>query len=228
MSFFSGSSPGRRPLTFTIPPPAATAAAATRDSRRRAQGELQGGWEGETPVPRQHRGGLSLPGQTTRRPFMQATAPPLNIPLHPHPPHLLIYTHKHSRTLVSPPAYTYTHTNAQWTLIEELVYYVCSASTTVGSRKMDDAGKVLVPSHINLITSLAVHFFSRWFFFLKEMQSCLNCLFRFHSEPIRKVILHACTFLFYNQKVYRSLSNSVTSSAVKVEDILLSLWIFFS
>lgn len=89
---------------------------------------------------------------------MQATPLPSHLTLTPRTSlftltntHAHLYRHQH----------THTHTNAQWTLIEELVYYVRSTSTTVGSRKMDDADKALVPSHINLITSLAVFFFSR-------------------------------------------------------------------
>lgn len=118
-----------------------------------AAGGLRGGDAGSSAAQ-----GGSESTWTDHKETLHAGNPPA-IPPHPHPPHLLIYTHKHSRTLVSPPAHT--HTNAQWTLIEELVYYVRSTSTTVGSRKMDDADKALVPSHINLITSLAVFFFSR-------------------------------------------------------------------
>lgn len=130
------------------PPPPETAGAARRGSCRGA----------ETPVPRLHRGGLSLPGQTTRRPFMQTNPP------HPSPSHLTLAPRTSLFTLTNTQAHLYRHqhtdtyTNAQWTLIEELVYCVCSTSTTVGSRKVDDADKVLVPSHINLITGLAFFF----------------------------------------------------------------------
>lgn len=225
------------------PPPPETAGAARRGScrgaergRRRFLGSTGGVWVY-----------LDRPqgDPSCRQPPCHPTSPSP-----PAPPYLHSQTLTHTCIATS----THTHTNAQWTLIEELVYYVRSTSTTVGSRKMDDADKALVPSHINLITSLAVFFISRWiFFFLKEMQSCLNCLFvqvpkvspcwkpsgatlmltgtifHFHLEPVPKVILHACTFLFSNKGGAQICSQMhLASSAVnKVEDLPSSLWRFF-
>lgn len=52
-------------------------------------------------------------------------------------------------------------------------------STAVSSRKMDDVDDVLVPTHINLITSLDEFFFSRSdFFFLSKCKAPSTvCLF---------------------------------------------------
>lgn len=96
MSFFSGSSRGRRPVTFTIPPTTAT----TKNSRRCMQGERQGGCEGRRRSSVAQGGSEST--WTDHKESLHAGKPP-------RPSRLLIYTHKHSHThLYQPSARTHT------------------------------------------------------------------------------------------------------------------------
>lgn len=67
------------------------------------------------------------------------------------------YLHSQTHTLVSPER---AHTHNGHSQRNQCAMVRCN-SAAVSSRKMDDVDDVLVPSHINLITSLDEFFFSR-------------------------------------------------------------------
>lgn len=186
---FSGEEAGDLHNPPPPPPPPKTAGAACRGTGR---GAVKG-----DAGPRQHRGGLSLPGQTTRRAFMLANSPPAPTPPQP-PPYLHSQTLTH--TLVSPER---AHTHNGHSQRNQCATVRCN-STAVSSRKMDDVDDVLVPSHINLITSLDEFFFSRSVFFSSKCKApstvCLSGTQK--SLPVGKKRCH--THVYSNNIPFRT------------------------
>lgn len=96
-------------------------------------------------------------------------------------------------------------------------------STAVSSRKMDDVDDVLVPSHINLITSLDEFFFSRSVFFqvnakLPQLFVCPGPKSLSLSERSGATLMFTVTIFRLEPRVAFSLSGPRTVSILRRED----------